>query len=255
MDLEDVLQVGIAAAREAGTYLLNEQANVRVVSQKSATDWLLAQDKRADEIIVTKIKETFPDHSILAEESGNSKNHAQYQWIIDPLDGSFNYQHGWSLFGVTIGFFVNEECKVSILFLPVFDEMYTAVDKKGAFLNGKKIQVSSISDLRQSSIVVADFEKNFNQKILAKQLEDMKALANHVGRVRMVGSAAWDHILIASGKAEGLVAIGGGRWDIEVGKKLVEEAGGVAVSKNGDYGIESIFGNKAIYKALREIIQ
>ncbi|HSA83271.1 MAG TPA: inositol monophosphatase family protein, partial [Patescibacteria group bacterium] len=255
MDFDQIVSVGTAAAQEAGKYLLREQKNVSVVSQKTPTDWLLAQDKKAEEIIVAKIKETFPDHSILAEESGHSKNHEEYQWIIDPLDGSFNYQHGWHLFGVTIGFAVRDEVQVSVIFMPAFNEMYTAIDQQGAFLNGEKIHVSSIKDLKQSEIIFADFEKSFNQKIINRQLEDIKALANNVGRVRMVGSAALDHVLIASGRAEGLVARGGGRWDIEIGKKLVEEAGGVATFEKDEYGLLSIFGNKTIYTALSEIIK
>jgi len=255
MDLDHVLQIGITSAKKAGEYLLQQQSQVKVVSQKTATDWLLEQDKKAEQIIIATIRETFPDHSIIAEESGLSQKDTQYKWMIDPLDGSFNYQHGWSLYGVIIGFFIEDSIKVSVIFLPKFDELYTAIDKDGAYLNGTKIHVSSISDLKNSVIVVGDYNKDNNQEIINLQLADMKALANNVGRVRMVGSSAVDHVLIATGKAEGLIGRGGNPWDIVIGKKLIEEAGGVATFTPSKDGGLSVFGNKFIYKQLSAIIK
>jgi myo-inositol-1(or 4)-monophosphatase len=255
MDLNHALQIGITAAKEAGEYLLRQQSKIKVVSQKTSTDWLLEQDKHAEKIIITKIREAFPDHSILAEESGLDQKHAHYKWIIDPLDGSFNYQRGWPLYGSIIGLYVKDLIKVAVIFLPKFDELYTAVDKGGTYLNGKKIHVSTVSDLKGSIIVVGDYNKNNNQKIIKKQLNDMKLLANHVGRVRMVGSSALDHALIASGKVEALINRGGKPWDLEVGKKLIEEAGGVATRLSDEDNGLFLFGNKLIHKQLSALLK
>jgi myo-inositol-1(or 4)-monophosphatase len=255
MDLDKVLQVAVTAAKAAGAYLLEQQSQVKVIEKKSLHDWLLEQDQISEKMIITKIKETFPDHSFIAEESGAHKAHQKYQWIIDPLDGSFNYQRGWPIFGVVIGFMIDGEVTVSVIFLPYFNELYTATDGQGAYLNGKKIRVSSVSDLEKSVIVMGDYSADGDSEKILLQLEDMSKMAKMISRVRMIGSAAADHALLASGRCDALIARASKPWDIYIGKKLVEEAGGkVSLFYNKDKGDIFIFSNNKLHKKLTAFI-
>lgn len=255
MDSQRVLQVGVDAAKEAGAYLLQQESQIKVLSQKASHDWLLEQDQTSEKIIITKIKENFPDHSILSEESGLDKKSTQYKWIIDPLDGSFNYQHGWPLYGVIIGLFVDDLMKVSVILLPKFNELYTAIDGEGAYLNGGKIQVSTTEKLDKAVVLMGDYDVTSNKENINLQLGDAEILANSVSRVRMVGSSAIDEVLIACGKADALITRSSKSWDVEVGKKLIEEAGGVVTLRNNQHGLVSIFSNKNLHKSFTALIK
>ena len=172
------------------------------------------------------MRENFPDYGILSEEAGSKNKSASYQWIIDPLDGSYNFQHGNPTFAISISLVINKITRISVVYLPLQQEMFTASLGRGAHLNDKPIRVSDTSNLDDSIIHVGDFAKDGNIHENKNLLKDNAHLANTVGRVRMIGTAATDLAYVACGRAEALVIQNALPWDIEVGCLLVSEAGG-----------------------------
>lgn len=214
------------AARAAGAYLLAHQGTARIVRQKAPRDALLDADLAAEAIILERIQAAFPDHSILSEEDGTKKgNDTRHCWIVDPLDGSANYQHGSPLFGVAIASAVDDISEVGIIYLPAFNEMYSALRGRGATCNGSSLQVAMPSSLSQAIIHMGDFAKTGKHRDNTSRVTDISALADAAGRVRMVGSAATDFAYIASGRADGLVMHGEQIWDRAAGHLLATEAG------------------------------
>src|SRR5437660_6139903 len=139
------LDTAQVAAREAGKYLLQKRGHVRVLTQKALHDTLLDGDVEAESIILRRLKQDFPQAGFLSEEAGSDHREAVEQWTIDPLDGSANFQHGSPYFGVTINLSIARHIVLSVIYLPVFDEMFTAVRGQGARLNGQAIYVSQVA--------------------------------------------------------------------------------------------------------------
>lgn len=249
------LDIARAAALKAGKFLNMKLGNVRKLQRKSRYDYLLDADLDAEKIIVTELRDSFPTYDILSEETKVESFHSTHCWVVDPLDGSFNFQHGNPAFGISISLLINKVTTVSVIYLPRLDEMFTAVLGSGAQLNGHSIHVSSTMDLEDASIHVGDFSKDGNHLDNLERLNDIAHLANSVGRVRMIGTAATDLAYIACGRADALVVHNALPWDIEVGCLLVTEAGG-AFSRFEDEGGNSlaVCSNTHIHQALIDVI-
>ena len=259
MNTEELLKVAVAAAREAGAFLRESVGSIKTVEQKAGQETNLVTDidKRSEKMLIARIQHHFPDHGILAEESGASEQQADTVWIIDPLDGTTNFTHGLPIFCVSIGIAHKGELVAGVVYDPNHDEMYSAEKGKGAFCNGKPIAVSGSGDLMSSLLVTGfpyDIQQNpynavehFNEFLLSSQA------------VRRLGSAAIDLCYVASGRFEGFWEVSLNPWDMAAGVLLVREAGGRVTNFTGGewdlFGKNLLATNGKVHDAMIETLK
>ncbi|RJQ55702.1 MAG: inositol monophosphatase [Nitrospiraceae bacterium] len=233
----EFLGAAFRAAMLAGDFI---RRNLGTISKdeidiKEASDFVTHIDRESEQIIIKIIREKFPHHRFLAEESLKETPAGSYRWIIDPLDGTTNYIHGYPVFSLSIALQFNEEIITGIVFDPLRDEVFTAEKGKGAFLNGKKITVSAVSDMANSLIATGfPFRR---RKLIDPYLKVFKNIFNRVSDIRRAGSAALDLAHVACGRCDGFFEIALGPWDIAAGSLLIREAGGIITdfAGGGDY--------------------
>lgn len=253
--LSHALETAQSAAYEAGSYLLEKQRNIQVLSKKAVHDDLLDADLAAEAILIRKLREHFPSASILSEEAGEIRNQPEYQWIIDPLDGSMNFQHGSPFFGISLSLRLNNVTSLGVIYLPKADEMFTCMQSQGVFLQGSQVATSTIRLVGQAIIHVGDFATNGDVQENQRRLRYMARLGTTVGRIRMIGTAATDLAYVSCGRADALVTFSTPPWDYEVGKLLVTEAGGkVSVLQDRQGKPLVIYSNAAIHEQLVDVL-
>jgi myo-inositol-1(or 4)-monophosphatase len=223
--MEELMRVARQAAKEAGQYVLGRLGKIREISYKSGiTDLVTDVDRASENIIVGKIRGSFPDHSVLAEEGGESgASHGSYTWVIDPLDGTVNYAHGFPFFCVSIGVIAEGVGQIGVVYDPVAGEMFSAARSEGAFLNDKKISVSGISDVK-SALVGTGFAYSVDKRI--ENLAFFERVIERAQAVRRPGAAALDLCYVASGRLDGFWEMNLSPWDTAAGHLIVAEAGG-----------------------------
>ena len=254
-----MLQIAIEAAQKAGNFLQQNLGKVKNIQQKEGQEKNLVTeiDKHSEEIIIEIVRKHFPSHDILAEESGGTKGRpSDYRWIIDPLDGTTNFTHGFPVFCVSIGIEYKGEIILGVIYDPNFRELFTAEKGKGAFLNGKRITVSKIDSLSKSLLVTGfpyNVVENPNNAIEHFVHFLMKAQA-----VRRMGSAAIDLAYVAAGRYEGFWEVALNPWDMAAGALLVQEAGGTLTGFNGNpfsiYKKEVLASNGFVHDEMRAVL-
>ena len=229
-----MITIAIEAAREAGIFLLENVGKVKNIERKigQETNLVTEIDKQSEALIIKKIRHHFPDHAILGEESGAHEQKSEYRWIIDPLDGTTNYTHGLPIFCVTIGIEHQGEIIAGAIYDPNRDELYTAEKGKGAFLNGKRIYVSTVDSLI-NSLLVTGFPYNVKENP-ENVIEHFVNFLPKAQGVRRLGSAALDLAYVACGRFDGYWEIFLQPWDKAAGILLVQEAGGVVTNFTND---------------------
>lgn len=249
------LEVATDAAYEAGKFLISQRGNAQILYKKSTRDNLLDVHLQAEVIILEKLRKNFPSFGIFSEETARENENAPYQWIVDPLDGSANFQHGSPLFAISIGLLLKKYPLLGVVYLPALDEMFTAIRNCGALLNGHPTFISDISTLNESIIHVGDFAKNGDLIENESRITTVTKLAKQVGRVRMIGTAATDLTYIACGRADALIQHSNHPWDIEAGRLIVMEAGGSAGIIQKELGkAVFIYSNGYIHQQLAKVI-
>jgi len=219
-------------ARHAGQILREMHRQHIEVKHKSVADLVTAADKAAEEYIISTILDKFPDHSIIAEESGSHKADPDHQWYIDPLDGTLNFAHGMSFFSVSIGYAYKGVLELGAVYDPLLDEMFYAQRGKSAFLNGHHLQVSKTDELI-NSLLVTGFR--FSLKDTKDSNFDNFVRFSHLTQgVRRLGSAALDLCYVAAGRLDGFWEVMINTWDIAAGALIVLEAGGVMTKMYGE---------------------
>ncbi len=214
-------------AREAGQILLEKFGRKINISLKGDINLVTEADLASEKLIIERIRSYYPKHSILAEESGESSavvdGDKRWKWIVDPLDGTTNYAHGYPCFAVTLALEHDGEIVVGVTFDPTRNEMFSAEKGSGAHLNNRQIRVSETEKLADS-LVVTGFPYNFKGKEdFAKHLNEFLIRSRGV---RRDGSAAIDMAYVACGRFDGFWEEGLNPWDVAAGKLLIEEAGG-----------------------------
>jgi len=239
--VSDILQLIERIARQAGTVLKEGYGNVRHIQQKGAIDLVTEFDKRSEEIIISSIQKEFPDHAILAEESGRNEITSEYQWVIDPLDGTTNFAHGIPIFSVTIGLLRNNSPILGVTYDPLRNEMFLAESGHGATLNDQPIHVSSQTSLDQAIISTGfPYDLRTNPRNNFAQFIQFQLRTQ---AVRHLASAALDCAWTAMGRLDGYWEFGVKPWDIGAGVLIVREAGGRVTSTDGD---ENFLSNETI---------
>lgn len=248
-----ILEIAEAAARAAGTYLLQKLGSARVASQKALNDDLLDADLEAERLLFTHLQKETPGLGILSEEQASQETGKHY-WIVDPLDGSANFQHGSPLFAIAIALVLDQITRGSAIYLPAQDEMFTAIQHQGAFLNGKRISVSSTRTVEQTIAHIGDFSKGNNIQQIYERVKDTQLLIAHTRRVRMIGTAAMDLAYLACGRADVLVNYATDPWDIEAGKLLLLEAGGQVSTRRYPDRVMAIYSNGIVHQDVENLL-
>lgn len=253
-DAPEMLKIAEAAAQEAGNYLIRKRGQARVKGEKSSRDSLLDVDLEAEKIILTNLRKQTPNVGIVSEEKGCEGDQEQY-WIIDPLDGSANFQHENPTFAVAIALIVKENTIGSVIYLPTREETFTAIQSQGACLNGKPIRVSQTARLEDAMIHIGDIMKEGDLNVTKERLQDVSKLFTRAQRIRMIGTAATDLAYVACGRADALVNHAKDRWDIEAGKLLLTEAGGKAtIQHDSNKGTICVFSNGILHDIIENLL-
>lgn len=228
-----MLNFAIETARAAGQILLEKYGRKINVSKKGDINLVTEADLASEKLIIERIKTHYPKHSILAEESGEAVvtgGENKWKWIIDPLDGTTNFAHGYPCFCVTLALEHDGEIVVGATFDPTRDEMFSAEKGQGAFLNNRPIRVSETEKLSES-LIVTGFPYDFKQREnFARHLTEFLLTSRGV---RRDGSAAIDMAYVACGRFDGFWEEGLNPWDVAAGKLLIEEAGGSVTYYDG----------------------
>ncbi|GBC59073.1 inositol-phosphate phosphatase [Desulfonema ishimotonii] len=223
MDLEYIKRIGTAAAYNGGRVLHSCLGNISDIRKKGDIDLVTEADTGSEKEILATLLTRFPDHAILAEESGLSPGDADCQWIIDPLDGTTNFAHGLPQFSVSIAFAHRGRVVVGVVLNPVSGELFTAVSGKGAHLNGRPIRVSQTETVSEG-LLVTGFPYNFKEifsEVIGRFARCLKASRG----VRRLGSAALDLCFVACGRFDGFWEQNLKPWDTAAGMLIAKEAG------------------------------
>ena len=254
--MSDILQIAEVIARQAGVILMEGFGNVRHIQQKGVIDLVTEFDKRSEEVVLSSIQQKFPDHAILAEESGHNNTVSEYQWVIDPLDGTTNFAHGIPIFSVSIGLLKNNSPVVGVAYDPFRNEMFSAEKGHGAFLNNHPIHVSSQTDLGHAVISTGfPYDLRTNPR---NNLAQFVQFQLRTQAVRHLGSAALDCAWTAMGRLDGYWEFGIKPWDVGAGALIVREAGGCVTSVDGDENFlssESILvSNSLLHEQMQRVL-
>jgi myo-inositol-1(or 4)-monophosphatase len=231
-----MLNVAIKAARAAGAIINRAALDVEAVrvSQKQVNDFVTEIDQASERIIIETLLTAYPDHGILAEESGSQHGNpnADHIWIIDPLDGTTNFIHGFPVYCVSIALQVRGKLEQAVIYDPTRNDLFTATKGRGAFMNERRIRVSKRTRLNEC-LISTGFpfrpEDDFN-----KYLRLMGDVMQRTAGLRRPGAAALDLAYVAAGFSDGFFELGLQPWDMAAGALLVTEAGGLVGNFTGD---------------------
>jgi myo-inositol-1(or 4)-monophosphatase len=244
-------------ARQAGRLLSDKLTKQNRVYYKGSIDLVTEADKMSEELILAQISRRYPDHGILSEESAAKNEQALMRWIIDPLDGTTNYAHGFPFFCVSIALEKEGTVALGVIYDPTRDDLFTATRAGGAYLNGEKLQVSSESDLSRS-LLATGFP--YDIRISAdNNLDYFNAMAVRAQAIRRAGAAALDLAYLAAGRFDGFWELKLKPWDTAAGCLMVTEAGGVISDMaGGKWNLDSpvlVASNGLIHEQMMSVLR
>ncbi|HKF52043.1 MAG TPA: inositol monophosphatase family protein [Candidatus Acidoferrales bacterium] len=227
------LEVAIACAREAGEVISAAMDRPKNISYKGEVDLVTETDRKSEAAILERLRREFPEHAIIAEEGGASGPgaSAEYQWQVDPLDGTTNFAHGYPVFAVSLGLLERGEPVIGAIYNPVTREMFTAMRGRGAFRNGSPIHVSAVDKLSRS-LLATGFPSH--KRVQNPNINYYWEFTLRSHGVRRAGAAALDLCSVACGQFEGFWEFGLKSWDTAAGILLVREAGGKVTNFSGE---------------------
>lgn len=228
-----MLNTAVKAARAAGKIINQGSLNLDrlTIKTKQENDYVSEIDQKAEQAIVQILRDAYPSHAILAEESGES-GESEYQWVIDPLDGTTNFLHDFPQFAVSIALVHRGTLDQAVIYDPVRNDLYTASRGRGAFLNERRIRVSKRDKLQDALIGTGFPYRDFTH--LDAYMAMFRDLVQKTSGVRRPGSAALDLAYTAAGRFDGFWEIGLSKWDIAAGCLMVQEAGGLVSDFSGN---------------------
>ncbi len=258
--IHPMLNIAVKAARSAGSIINRAALDLEVlkVGTKGPNDFVSEVDRAAEEAIIRTVLEAYPGHGILAEESGreHGARDSDYVWIIDPLDGTTNFLHGFPVYAVSIALSFRGKVEQAVVYDPTRNDLFYASKGRGAFLNDRRLRVSKRTRLSDSLIGTGfPFRKGDNFKRYVKMFEEvMQSCAG----LRRPGAAALDLCYVAAGYYDGFFETGLQPWDAAAGSLIITEAGGLIGNFTGEsdflFQREAVAGNPKVYAQLVQIL-
>lgn len=251
------LDTALDAVKAAGEILLRSYEKPKNIEFKAEVDLVTEVDRASEKLIIDKILGQYPNHAIVAEETGIRKTPSNYRWIIDPLDGTTNYAHDLPLFSISIALEYQGEIIVGVVYDPVRPELFYAEKGGGAYLNSKPLAVSSVDDLGQA-LLVTGFPVQKREQA-EKNIQVFRAFTMRAQGVRRLGSAALDICYVACGRLDAHWEFRLHAWDTAAASLIVKEAGGRITDFAGNafnpFGAETLASNGRIHDAMLEVLK
>jgi myo-inositol-1(or 4)-monophosphatase len=252
-----LLNIAVRAARAAGEVIIRSLNRLEslTITSKGRNDFVSEVDHAAEAEIIKLIRKNYPNHAFLAEESGRSGD-SDTVWIIDPLDGTTNFLHGFPTFAVSIACQIRGKLEHGVVYDPISQEIFSATRGGGAHLDNRRIRVSKQRGL-EGSLIGTGFPYRANAKYLDSYLLMLRAVMENTAGVRRPGSAALDLAYVAAGRTDAFWEIGLAPWDTAAGTLLIQEAGGrIGTLTGGEYtqGGNVLAGSPKVYAALLELL-
>lgn len=257
--MQALLNTAIQAARKAGDsaarfFNRGDRLDVRA---KAHNDFVTQVDHAAEEIIIETIRDRYPDHAFLAEESGE-RGRGDHVWIIDPLDGTTNFMHGFPVFAVSIALRVRGKLEVGVVYDPMRQELFTTLRGQGAQLDGRRIRASIRKDL-DAALIGTGFPYRSNAEYIDTYLGMLKRVMGATAGVRRPGAAALDLAYVAAGRLDGFWEYGLQPWDMAAGVLMAQEAGAIVseLENRDDYMATGniVAGSPKIHDALKALLR
>lgn len=256
--MEPLLNIAVSAARQAGDIIIRymDQIDRLKITAKNSHEYFSDVDIKAEQAIISTIHKAYPEHGILAEESGVQEGDGESIWIIDPLDGTSNYLHGFPFFSVSIALKIKNRIEHGVIYDPLRHECFAASRGRGARLNDRRIRVSK-QTLLSASLLGTGFSLR-DTTLAQKYLPTFEALIGKCAGMRRTGSAALDLAYLASGRLDGFWEFGLRPWDVAAGSLLIREAGGlISDFQGGDDFLKQgdvVAGTPKVFKSLLQTI-
>ncbi len=257
--MHPTLTIAVKAARRAGAVINRAVRDIDglTITRKQTNDFVTEVDKAAEIEIIDILKRAFPDHAILAEESGaQGEAKAEYTWVIDPLDGTTNFIHGFPQYAVSIALRHKDQYVHAVVYDPARNELFTASRGGGAFLNDKRIRVSKRAELEDALIGTGFPFRDFSH--MDEYMRMFRDMIPKTSGIRRAGAAALDLAWVAAGRLDGFWEIGLAPWDMAAGALMIQEAGGLVGDLSGNAGfIESgriAAGNPKVFAQMLQVI-
>ncbi len=256
--MQALLNTAVKAARKGGDTALrylNRVAEIEIKT-KARNEFVTQVDHAAEAAIIDSIRERYPNHGFLAEESGHHPGN-EFVWIIDPLDGTTNFVHGFPVFSVSIALRVRDQLEVGVVYDPCRQELFTTLRGGGAQVDGRRMRVSGRAEL-DGALIGTGFPYRSNTEWLPKYMLMLQAVMETTAGVRRPGSAALDLCYVAAGRLDGFWEFGLSIWDTAAGSLMIREAGGIVSSLTpGADHLETgnvIAGSPKVHEALQKLL-
>ncbi|WP_044210701.1 inositol monophosphatase family protein [Flammeovirga sp. OC4] len=258
-DFAKICHCTIAITKEVGQFIVTEKKNFNYsdVEQKGKNDLVSYVDRRAEEMLVEKLSVLFPEAGFIAEEGTGEANVEGWNWVIDPLDGTANFVHDVSLFGVSVALIYEKETKVGVVYEPNSKECFYAYRGGGAFLDGVPLKVSNAKTVEESLVATGFPQTDFTR--IRPYMELLEVLMKNTHGIRRMGAAAIDLAYLAAGRFDCFYEYNLNPWDVAAGTLLVQEAGGMVTDFQGEdnylFGKEIIAANSSNYKTFSDLVR
>lgn len=254
---DTLLQAAVEAGQEAGALLLRYAETGFRIEYKNPINLVTDADRAAEQCVVDHLRSRFPDHQFLAEEQGRYEDGSSpYRWIIDPLDGTTNFAHSYPAYCVSIGLEYDGRCILGVVFDPSRNELFTAIEHHGAYVNDRPLHVSETKTL-DSSLLVTGFAYDIRET-KRNNLDHFAKFALKAQGLRRTGSAALDLCYVAAGRFDGFWEVRLNPWDMAAGSVIAREAGGCLTDFSGKdlsiYGQELVASNGRIHEAMLAVL-
>ena len=252
-----MLHTAVRSVREGGRVILMyfDQLDRLEYSSKGRNDYVSQADVEAERAVLDVLTRAYPDHGIIAEESGEREG-SEYTWVIDPLDGTTNFLHGFPMFAVSVAVKRGGVLEHGVVYDPLHDEMFTASRGEGAQLNGKRLRVSTTRQLAPSLLGTGFPFRDLG--IIEPWMRSFQSLLPKTSGIRRAGAAALDLAYVAAGRLDGFWEFGLKRWDMAAGALLIREAGGLVADVSGGQDFlengNLVAANPLIFEEFRKIV-